>query len=73
MRQPSPYPSNLNNSRLDTELTQSSTNLKDLVRDTIKPIRNNYDLVIIDCPSAINKINTAVTCASDPGAFDGQF
>lgn len=73
-------PSNLNNSRLDTELTQSSTNLKDLIRDTIEPIRNNYDLVIIDCPPAINKINTAVTCASDmviipinpdPYAMDG--
>ena len=73
-------PSNLNNSRLDTELTQSSANLKDLIRDIIAPIRNNYDLIIIDCPPAINKINTAVTCASDmvivpinpdPYAMDG--
>lgn len=73
-------PSNLNNSRLDTELTQSTTNLKDMIRDTIAPIRNNYDLIIIDCPPAINKINTAVTCASDivivpinpdPYAMDG--
>lgn len=73
-------PSNLNNSRLDVELTQSSTNLKDLIRDTIASIRNNYDLIIIDCPPAINKINTAVTCASDivivpinpdPYAMDG--
>lgn len=73
-------PSNLNNSKLDTELTQAATNLKDLVRDTIAPIRNNYDLIIIDCPPAINKINAAVTCASDivivpinpdPYAMDG--
>ena len=73
-------PSNLNNSRLDTELTQSSINLRDLIKDTIEPIRNNYDLIIIDCPPAINKINTAVTCASDmviipinpdPYAMDG--
>lgn len=73
-------PSNLNNSRLDTELTHSSANLKDLVKDTIASIRGNYDLVIIDCPPAINKINTAVTCASDivivpinpdPYAMDG--
>ena len=51
-----------------------------MVRDTIEPIRNNYDLIIIDCPPAINKINTAVTCASDlviipinpdPYAMDG--
>lgn len=73
-------PSNLNNSRLDIELTQSTSNLKDMIRDAIAPIRHNYDLVIIDCPPAINKINTAVTCASDvviipinpdPYAMDG--
>lgn len=73
-------PSNLNNSRLDTELTHSSANLKDLIKDTIASVRNNYDLIIIDCPPAINKINTAVTCASDivivpinpdPYAMDG--
>ena len=73
-------PSNLNNSRLDVELTQSASNLSDLIKDIIDPIRNNYDLVIIDCPPAINKINTAVTCASDmvlvpinpdPYAMDG--
>jgi chromosome partitioning protein len=73
-------PSNLNNSRLDTELTHSSANLKDLIRDAIAPIRDNYDLIIIDCPPAINKINIAVTCASDvvivpvnpdPYAMDG--
>lgn len=73
-------PSNLNNSRLDVELTQSAANLRDLIKDTIAPIRNDYDLIIIDCPPAINKINTAVTCASDlvivpinpdPYAMDG--
>jgi len=58
-------PSNLNNSRLDVELTQASTNLRDMVRDKIAPVRSNYDLIIIDCPPAINKINTAVSCASD--------
>lgn len=73
-------PSNLNNSRLDVELTQSSSNLRDMIKDKIEPIRNNYDIVIIDCPPAINKINTAATCASnliiipinpDPYAMDG--
>lgn len=73
-------PSNLNNSRLDVELTQSALNLKDIMRDCLSPIRNNYDLIIIDCPPAINKINTAATCASDlivipinpdPYAMDG--
>lgn len=73
-------PSNLNNSRLDVELTQSSRNLKDIIHDIISPIRNKYDLVIMDCPPAINKINAAVTCSSDiiiipinpdPYAMDG--
>lgn len=73
-------PSNLNNSRLDIELTQSASNLKDVVRDKISSIRDQYDLVIMDCPPAINKINTAVTCGSDmiiipinpdPYAIDG--
>lgn len=73
-------PSNLNNSRLDLELTQATSNLKDLIRDALLPIRNNYDLVILDCPPAINKINLSATCASDtviipvnpdPYAMDG--
>ena len=73
-------PSNLNNSRLDLELTQATTNLKDMIRDTLSKIRKNYDLVIFDCPPAINKINLSVTCASDevivpinpePYAMDG--
>jgi chromosome partitioning protein len=73
-------PSNLNNSRLDVELTQTTSNLRDMIKDIISPIRDEYDLVIIDCPPAINKINSAVTCASDvvlipinpdPYAMDG--
>lgn len=73
-------PSNLNNSRLDVELTQSSANLKDMIKDHLHSIRERYDLIIMDCPPAINKINTAATCASDliiipinpdPYAMDG--
>ena len=73
-------PSNLNNSRLDVELTQSTLNLKDMIADKLAPVRNNYDLVIFDCPPAINKINLSATCASDvvviplnpePYAMDG--
>ena len=73
-------PSNLNNSRLEVEIIGSQQNLKDLIKDIIAPIRNNYDLIIIDCPPAINNINAAATCASDiviipinpdPYAIDG--
>lgn len=73
-------PSNLNNSRLDVELTQSTPNLRDMIRDKLSFVRNQYDLVIFDCPPAINKINLCATCASDmviiplnpdPYAMDG--
>lgn len=73
-------PSNLNNSRLDIELTQTTPNLKDLIKDKLSGIRENYDLVIMDCPPALNKINLSATCASDtvliplnpdPYAMDG--
>lgn len=73
-------PSNLNNSRLDLELTQSNFDLRSLIRDELKPIRDRYDLVIMDCPPDINKITVAATCSSDlviipmnpdPYAIDG--
>jgi len=73
-------PSNLNNSRLDVELTQSTSNLKDMIKDILHPIRDKFDLVIIDCPPTINKITLSATCASDtviipitpdPYAMDG--
>lgn len=59
-------PSNLNNSRLDTEMIQNAnTNLKDMLNDILSPVRDKYDLVIMDCPPSINRVNAAVTCASD--------
>ena len=73
-------PSNLNNSRLDLELSQATPNLRDMIREALLSVRNNYDLVIFDCPPAINKINLSATCASDlviipvnpdPYAMDG--
>jgi len=73
-------PSNLNNSKLDVELNQSMPNIREIVKDKLTPIRSNYDLVIFDCPPAINKINLSATCASDmviiplnpdPYAMDG--
>ncbi len=73
-------PSNLNNARLDTEMVTTATNLKDHINDKLSAVRDNYDLVIMDCPPAINKINTAAACSSDlvivpinpdPYAMDG--
>jgi chromosome partitioning protein len=58
-------PSNLNNSGLDVEIFRSMNNIADIIKNTIAPIRDNYDLVIMDCPPTINMMNTAATCASD--------
>ncbi|MBK2124012.1 ParA family protein, partial [Fangia hongkongensis] len=80
----SPYldiiPSNLNNSRLDIEMQHASTNIKDHVKDILDNVIDNYDLIIIDCPPAINKVSASAICASDkviiplnpdPYAMDG--
>lgn len=73
-------PSNLNNSRLDIEISSSNINIKDVVADLLQPIKNNYDLIIIDCPPAINKVSASAICASnfvvipvnpDPYSMDG--
>ena len=53
-------PSNMNNSRLDVELTHRNVNLKDHIRDKLSKVRENYDLVVMDCPPAINKINPSI-------------
>jgi chromosome partitioning protein len=58
-------PSNLNNSRLDLELSSSNINLITLLQSSLADVESNYDLIIFDCPPAINKISTAATCASD--------
>ena len=58
-------PSNLNNSKLDIEMQQASINIKDHVRDKLDSVLKNYDLVIIDCPPAINKVSASAICASD--------
>lgn len=58
-------PSSMNNSRLDIELSSSAISYKDHIRDVLMPIRDNYDLVIFDCPPSLNKITATVACSSD--------
>jgi chromosome partitioning protein len=73
-------PSNLNNSRLDIEMQHAAINIKDHVHDTLENIIDEYELIIIDCPPAINKVSASAICASDkiiiplnpdPYAMDG--
>ena len=58
-------PSSLNNSRLDVEIMQGSVNVREIINDILAPIRDNYDIVVMDCQPNINKINACVTCASN--------
>ena len=58
-------PSNLNNSMLDIHMSQNNTNLKDIVSDYLQSVINDYDLIIIDCPPAINKVSASAICASN--------
>ena len=58
-------PSNLNNSRLEIELTSNNINIKYNIREVLSPVINRYDLIIIDCPPSLCKASALATCASD--------
>ncbi len=59
-------PSNLDNSYLDKIISQSSKVIYTAyVYDHLHKIKNNYDLILIDCAPALSHINTAVAIASD--------
>lgn len=59
-------PSHLDNSYLDKTISQSHKILYTLyVAEHLKRVKQNYDLIIIDCAPALSHINTAVSVASD--------
>lgn len=58
-------PSSLNNSVLDRVLLSGSRNWAQAVKQPLKEIQGQYDLVIIDTAPNLSATNTAVTCASD--------
>lgn len=58
-------PSNMENSTLDSYLLIHRLPLEKAYSKPIQSIRKKYDLIIIDCPPAINTSNTAATLASD--------
>jgi chromosome partitioning protein len=59
-------PSHLDNSYLDKTISQSHKIIyTSYVKEHIKKIRDNYDLVFIDCAPALSHINTAVSIAAD--------
>lgn len=58
-------PSNLNNSVLDRVLLNGTRHIGRSVAQKLKPLRSQYDLIVIDTAPNLSAINTAVACASD--------
>ena len=59
-------PGHLDNSYLDKIISQSSKVVYTAyVYDHLLKVRNNYDLILIDCAPALSHINTAIAIASD--------
>ena len=59
-------PSHLDNSYLDKKILQSTKVVySDFVKKHLDKVRNQYDIILIDCAPALSNINTAVSIASD--------
>lgn len=55
-------PSNLSLANLDLALIQATENLERLFIEMFAPIRNQYDLIFIDCPPALSRVTSAAHC-----------
>lgn len=74
-------PSSLDNSQVDHVLNSHQTiNITSFFSDLLEPVKSNYDLIIMDCPPAINKITVCAACYAtlnlipinaDIDSFDG--
>jgi len=74
-------PSSLDNSQLEHVInSQQSINITSFLDDLLDPVRDQYDLIVIDCPPAINKITVSAACFAtenlipvnaDLDSFDG--
>jgi chromosome partitioning protein len=58
-------PSNLNNSVCDRILLSGKRNVAAGVSQYLAPIKDQYDLILIDTAPNLSAINTAASCASD--------
>lgn len=55
-------PSNLSLANLDVAIIQGTENLGRLFSDMFKPVRNDYDLIFIDCPPSLSRVTSAAHC-----------
>lgn len=58
-------PSRIENALLDSNLMLKRLPLDRIYKDMIDPLRNKYDLILIDCPPALGSSVTAASLASD--------
>lgn len=74
-------PSSLDNSQIEHVLnSKQSINITSFFNDMLEPIKDRYDLIIIDCPPSIHKITVCASCFAtenlipinaDIDSFDG--
>ena len=74
-------PSSLDNSQIETVLnSQQSINITNFFDELLHPVKQNYDLIVIDCPPSIHKITVCAACFAtenlipinaDIDSFDG--
>lgn len=57
-------PSSLNNSVIERVLLSGHRNMATLVKNALKEVSKDYDLIVIDTAPALSALNTAVSCAS---------
>ena len=58
-------PANINLSGADLELAKLEKNREQRLKEVIKPIRDEYDYIIIDCPPSLGLLNTNALSAAD--------
>jgi chromosome partitioning protein len=59
------FASRIDNSVLDTELMLRKTNLKNVYRKLFMSVKDNYDLIVVDCPPSLGHSVAAAALASD--------
>lgn len=59
-------PSRYDNSVLDNFIMLKSMPLQKVIKSKIEPIKDNYDLILIDCPPSLGQaVTSAVLCADE--------
>lgn len=58
-------PSNLTIANLDLQLIQGTENITNFFEELFEPIREDYDLIFIDCPPALSRVTAAAHCFAD--------